>query len=104
VNEVLEFIDGLLCANSQIFWFGDLNYRINMSDGEVRKRVALKKWDELMNYDQVRIMKLGLKYWSPIWCSNFYQGLILELSKGLQVLSPNLDSDVNLHSHKDLSM
>lgn len=24
-----------------------------MSDGEVRKRVALKKWDELMNYDQL---------------------------------------------------
>ncbi|RHN63129.1 putative inositol-polyphosphate 5-phosphatase [Medicago truncatula] len=40
-------------SHDQIFWFGDLNYRINMSDGEVRKRVALKKWDELMNYDQL---------------------------------------------------
>jgi len=104
VNEDLEFIDELLSANSQIFWFGDLNYRINMSDGEVRKRVALKKWDELMNYDQVRIMKFGLNYWSPIRCSNFNQGLILEFSKGLQVLSRNLDSDVNPHSHKDLPM
>ncbi|CAL5197875.1 unnamed protein product [Lathyrus oleraceus] len=42
-------------SHDQIFWFGDLNYRINMSDGEVRKLVALKKWDELKNYDQLRI-------------------------------------------------
>lgn len=55
--EDLGFIDRLLSDDSQIFWFGDLNYRINMSDGEVRKLVALKKWDELMNYDQVRTMK-----------------------------------------------
>ncbi|XP_054809801.1 type I inositol polyphosphate 5-phosphatase 2-like [Prosopis cineraria] len=39
--------------NSQIFWFGDLNYRINMWDEEVRKLVALKKWDELMKNDQL---------------------------------------------------
>ena len=29
-----------------------------MMDGEVRKLVALKNWDELMNYDQVRMVKL----------------------------------------------
>ena len=46
----------LFPANSQIFWFGDLNYRINMLDAEVRKLVALKKWDELKNYDQVRLV------------------------------------------------
>ncbi|KAG4943420.1 hypothetical protein JHK84_047500 [Glycine max] len=40
-------------SHDQIFWFGDLNYRINMMDGEVRKLVALKNWDELMNYDQL---------------------------------------------------
>ncbi|XP_027334964.1 type I inositol polyphosphate 5-phosphatase 2-like isoform X4 [Abrus precatorius] len=40
-------------SHDQIFWFGDLNYRINMMDGEVRKLVAQKKWDELMNYDQL---------------------------------------------------
>jgi len=28
-----------------------------MTDEEVRKLVALRKWDELMNYDQVRIVK-----------------------------------------------
>ncbi|TKY70731.1 Type I inositol polyphosphate 5-phosphatase 2 [Spatholobus suberectus] len=40
-------------SHDQIFWFGDLNYRINMLDAEVRKLVALKKWDELMSYDQL---------------------------------------------------
>ncbi|KAL5186730.1 Type I inositol polyphosphate 5-phosphatase 2 [Glycine soja] len=40
-------------SHDQIFWFGDLNYRINMMDEEVRKLVALKKWDELMNCDQL---------------------------------------------------
>ncbi|KAK7263335.1 hypothetical protein RJT34_30923 [Clitoria ternatea] len=40
-------------SHDQIFWFGDLNYRINLMDGEVRKLVALKKWVELMNYDQL---------------------------------------------------
>ncbi|RDX72692.1 Type I inositol polyphosphate 5-phosphatase 2, partial [Mucuna pruriens] len=40
-------------SHDQIFWFGDLNYRINMMDGEIRKLVALNKWNELMNYDQL---------------------------------------------------
>ncbi|ESW28638.1 hypothetical protein PHAVU_002G005300 [Phaseolus vulgaris] len=40
-------------SHDQIFWFGDLNYRINMLDANVRKLVALKKWNELMNYDQL---------------------------------------------------
>lgn len=42
-------------VNSQMFWFGDLNYRLNMSGAEVRKLVALKRWDELIDNDQVRI-------------------------------------------------
>ncbi|KAJ7003551.1 type I inositol polyphosphate 5-phosphatase 2-like [Populus alba x Populus x berolinensis] len=37
----------------QIFWFGDLNYRLNMLDTEVRKLVAMKQWDELINSDQL---------------------------------------------------
>lgn len=40
-------------GNSRIFWFGDLNYRLNLPDAEVRALVATKSWDELMNYDQV---------------------------------------------------
>ncbi|CAL0331195.1 unnamed protein product [Lupinus luteus] len=39
--------------HDKIFWFGDLNYRMNMLDVEIRKLVALKKWNELMNYDQL---------------------------------------------------
>ncbi|XVF51917.1 hypothetical protein PTKIN_Ptkin04bG0222900 [Pterospermum kingtungense] len=41
-------------SHDQIFWFGDLNYRLNMLDAEVRKLVALKRWDELIKNDQVR--------------------------------------------------
>ncbi|KAG9142696.1 hypothetical protein Leryth_005460 [Lithospermum erythrorhizon] len=40
-------------CHDQIFWFGDLNYRINMLDEEMMKLVARKKWDELLNYDQL---------------------------------------------------
>ncbi|GAU24806.1 hypothetical protein TSUD_157190 [Trifolium subterraneum] len=42
-----------ISSHDQIFWFGDLNYRINMSDREVRKLISLRKWDELMDYDQL---------------------------------------------------
>ncbi|CAL0331736.1 unnamed protein product [Lupinus luteus] len=42
-----------ISSHDQIFWFGDLNYRINMLDVEVRKLVALKKWDALMKSDQL---------------------------------------------------
>nr|XP_043638814.1 type I inositol polyphosphate 5-phosphatase 2 isoform X2 [Erigeron canadensis] len=40
-------------SHDQIFWFGDLNYRINKQDDEVRKLIAIKKWDELLNSDQL---------------------------------------------------
>ncbi|XP_044503255.1 type I inositol polyphosphate 5-phosphatase 2-like isoform X2 [Mangifera indica] len=40
-------------SHDQIFWFGDLNYRLNMVDAEVRKLVAQKRWDELINSDQL---------------------------------------------------
>ncbi|CAK9179187.1 unnamed protein product [Ilex paraguariensis] len=40
-------------SHDQTFWFGDLNYRINMLDTEVRKLVAEKQWDELLNSDQL---------------------------------------------------
>ncbi|MBA0684767.1 hypothetical protein Goari_026330, partial [Gossypium aridum] len=40
-------------SHDQIFWFGDLNYRLSMSDTKVRKLVALKRWDELLNNDQL---------------------------------------------------
>ncbi|PIN07766.1 Inositol polyphosphate 5-phosphatase [Handroanthus impetiginosus] len=40
-------------SHDQIFWFGDLNYRINMLDAEVRKLVEKKQWSELLNNDQL---------------------------------------------------
>ncbi|MCD7447913.1 hypothetical protein HAX54_036281 [Datura stramonium] len=40
-------------SHDQIFWFGDLNYRINMLDAVVRKLVARKQWDELLNNDEL---------------------------------------------------
>ncbi|KAL1200669.1 Type I inositol polyphosphate 5-phosphatase 2 [Cardamine amara subsp. amara] len=47
-------------CHDQVFWFGDLNYRLNMSDSEVRKLVAQKRWDELKNSDQlIRELKSG---------------------------------------------
>lgn len=40
-------------SHDQIFWFGDLNYRLNKLDEEVRKLVAKRQWDELLNGDQL---------------------------------------------------
>ncbi|WOG90137.1 hypothetical protein DCAR_0209380 [Daucus carota subsp. sativus] len=40
-------------SHDQVFWFGDLNYRINMPDSDVRKLVGKKKWDELLESDQL---------------------------------------------------
>ncbi|KAF8107534.1 hypothetical protein N665_0119s0003 [Sinapis alba] len=47
-------------CHDQVFWFGDLNYRLNMSDSDVRKLVAQKRWDELKNSDQlIRELRRG---------------------------------------------
>ncbi|XP_021852953.2 type I inositol polyphosphate 5-phosphatase 2 [Spinacia oleracea] len=40
-------------SHDQIFWFGDLNYRLNMTDSEIRKHAAKKEWSELINSDQL---------------------------------------------------
>ncbi|XP_060674186.1 type I inositol polyphosphate 5-phosphatase 2 isoform X2 [Ziziphus jujuba] len=40
-------------SHDQIFWFGDLNYRLNMLDSEIRNLIALKRWDELLKGDQL---------------------------------------------------
>ncbi|PWZ15187.1 Type I inositol polyphosphate 5-phosphatase 2 [Zea mays] len=39
--------------SSRIFWFGDLNYRIDLPDSEVRYLVGMKKWDDLLKSDQL---------------------------------------------------
>ncbi|XP_031483717.1 type I inositol polyphosphate 5-phosphatase 2-like isoform X2 [Nymphaea colorata] len=40
-------------SHNQIFWFGDLNYRLDMGDAEVRQLVAERRWDELIKNDQL---------------------------------------------------
>ncbi|KAK4747404.1 hypothetical protein SAY87_013990 [Trapa incisa] len=40
-------------SHDHIFWFGDLNYRVSMVDSDLRKLVARKQWNELLNYDQL---------------------------------------------------
>uniref|UniRef100_A0A0E0M4U7 Inositol polyphosphate-related phosphatase domain-containing protein n=1 Tax=Oryza punctata TaxID=4537 RepID=A0A0E0M4U7_ORYPU len=40
-------------SHDQIFWFGDLNYRIDMPDAEIRDLVAMKRWDDLLKSDQL---------------------------------------------------
>ncbi|KAL9687295.1 hypothetical protein QQ045_031695 [Rhodiola kirilowii] len=49
--DFVHFVSGFVI---QIFWFGDLNYRLNMSDAEVRKFVAQKQWNKLIRSDQLR--------------------------------------------------
>ncbi|KAG0473353.1 hypothetical protein HPP92_015210 [Vanilla planifolia] len=44
-----------ISSHDRIFWFGDLNYRVNLTDSEVRELVSMKRWDELMKYDQLVI-------------------------------------------------
>ncbi|KAF7828532.1 type I inositol polyphosphate 5-phosphatase 2-like [Senna tora] len=119
-------------SHDQIFWFGDLNYRISMSDVEVRKLVALKKWDELMNNDQLSKelrhghvfegWKEGLINFPPTYKYEFnsdrYLGeipkegekkrapawcdRILWLGKGIKQLSYDR-SDIRLSDHRPVS-
>lgn len=42
-----------ITGHDQIFWFGDLNYRISLLDEAVRKLVAEKQWNELLKHDQL---------------------------------------------------
>ncbi|KZV34542.1 type I inositol 1,4,5-trisphosphate 5-phosphatase 2-like [Dorcoceras hygrometricum] len=40
-------------SHDQIFWFGDLNYRLDMLDEEIRKLVKERQWTVLLNSDQL---------------------------------------------------
>ncbi|XP_071722356.1 LOW QUALITY PROTEIN: type I inositol polyphosphate 5-phosphatase 2-like [Rutidosis leptorrhynchoides] len=55
-SSVFDIVDDqplTIPSHDRIFWFGDLNYRLNMLDAEVRKLVAMKQWDQLLNHDQL---------------------------------------------------
>ena len=45
-----------------MFWFGDFNYRIDLSDEEVRRAVAAHELDRLLRYDQVFFSSMILLY------------------------------------------
>eukprot|EP00761_Pharyngomonas_kirbyi_P006150 gb/GECH01006156.1/.p1 GENE.gb/GECH01006156.1/~~gb/GECH01006156.1/.p1 ORF type:complete len:1033 (+),score=299.96 gb/GECH01006156.1/:1-3099(+) len=38
-----------------VFWFGDLNYRIDLPNDEVREKVKQKNYADLMEYDQLSV-------------------------------------------------
>eukprot|EP00250_Pteridium_aquilinum_P008687 c18133_g1_i1 orf=533-2320(-) len=41
-------------GHDRIIWFGDLNYRLNMSDSKVRFLVAREDWTALLDKDQLK--------------------------------------------------
>jgi phosphatidylinositol-bisphosphatase len=46
--------------HDNIFWMGDLNYRIDLTDEVVREKIKLQQWDYLWQADQLNIhMKRG---------------------------------------------
>jgi phosphatidylinositol-bisphosphatase len=38
---------------SEVFWCGDLNYRIDSTRDEIYKKVAVNDWDSLLSSDQL---------------------------------------------------
>ncbi|KAF3330345.1 type I inositol 1,4,5-trisphosphate 5-phosphatase 2 isoform X2 [Carex littledalei] len=44
----------LIPSHDRIFWFGDLNYRLEMPDSLVRDQISTRKWDQLLEFDQLR--------------------------------------------------
>lgn len=44
-----------ILGHDRIIWFGDLNYRVTLSDTEVRSMVEKEDWKTLLNNDQLTI-------------------------------------------------
>lgn len=50
----MSFGDILLTVNdSYLIWLGDLNYRLNLTEPEVKSMLRQKQLDMLLEYDQV---------------------------------------------------
>ncbi|XP_057825372.2 type I inositol polyphosphate 5-phosphatase 1 isoform X2 [Cryptomeria japonica] len=57
--------------HDRVVWFGDLNYRLNMSDDKTRELIAKKGWKELGNCDQLKKqLQKGLVF------DGWFEGLI----------------------------
>lgn len=57
----MNFLFGI-AFYSQIVWLGDLNYRLNLMDNEIRLLVAQEDWTSLFKEDQV---SLSAGFFSP---------------------------------------
>uniref|UniRef100_A0A0D6QT90 Inositol polyphosphate-related phosphatase domain-containing protein n=1 Tax=Araucaria cunninghamii TaxID=56994 RepID=A0A0D6QT90_ARACU len=42
-----------ILEHDRVIWFGDLNYRLNMSDVKTRELVSKQNWEELAHHDQL---------------------------------------------------
>jgi phosphatidylinositol-bisphosphatase len=67
-NDILSKLDfGGICApdaHDYLFWFGDLNYRIDYEINEVKRLVKEKDYRTLMEYDQLTVEKFaGRVFW-----------------------------------------
>ena len=70
--------DGVLLVDSNLFWLGDLNYRIDLPDSEVRRKIVEKDWVTLFQADQLHNqMKQGAVFqdWkeAPIYFAPTYK-------------------------------
>ncbi|XP_059075807.1 type I inositol polyphosphate 5-phosphatase 2 isoform X1 [Cryptomeria japonica] len=43
-----------IMEHDQVIWFGDLNYRLDKADDEIRKHVTEEKWEALLCRDQLK--------------------------------------------------
>lgn len=48
--------DVLICIFSQVYWFGDMNYRVNnLSLEQVKKYISMKDYKEILKNDQLQL-------------------------------------------------
>lgn len=52
-------MESSLLFDSFIFFFGDLNYRLDLSISEVKRLITKKQFDLLLKYDQLNDQKSG---------------------------------------------
>lgn len=56
-----------ILEHDRVIWFGDLNYRLNLSNSKTRELVAMEDWEALMDSDQlIKQLRKGLVFdgWS----------------------------------------
>lgn len=54
IIETCDSKDVLCLWNSQIFWFGDLNYRLYLENYLARELIKRQHWSALQEFDQLR--------------------------------------------------